>query len=85
MFLQVSGAFKIAGVSQEALRLILFSFSLRDRVRVWLNSLPPDSIIKWNDLVDKFLMKYFPPTKNAKLRSEITSFHQLEDESLYDA
>ncbi|KAH9716153.1 hypothetical protein KPL71_021359 [Citrus sinensis] len=30
-------------------------------------------------------MKYFPPTKNAKLRNEITSFHQLEDESLYEA
>ena len=30
-------------------------------------------------------MKYFPPTKNAKLRNEITYFHQFEDESLYDA
>lgn len=30
-------------------------------------------------------MKYFPSTKNAKLRNEITSFHQLEDESLYEA
>ncbi|KAH9802442.1 hypothetical protein KPL71_001386 [Citrus sinensis] len=30
-------------------------------------------------------MKYFPPIKNAKLRNEITSFHQLEDESLYEA
>ena len=29
-------------------------------------------------------MKYFPPTKNAKLRNEITSFHQLEDQSLCD-
>ncbi|KAH9735112.1 hypothetical protein KPL71_017633 [Citrus sinensis] len=37
-----------------------------------------------NELADKFLMKYFPPTKNAKLRNEITSFHQLEDESLYE-
>ena len=30
-------------------------------------------------------MKYFPPTKNVKLRNEITYFHQLEDESLCDA
>ena len=30
-------------------------------------------------------MKYFPPTKNAKLWNEITFFHQLEDESLYEA
>ena len=85
LFLEVSDAFKIAGASQEALRLTLFLFSLRDRVRAWLNSLPPDSITTWNDFVDKFLMKYFLPNKNAKWRNEITSFHQLEDESLYDA
>ena len=36
-------------------------------------------------MADKFLIKYFPPTKNVKLRNEITSFHQLEDESLYEA
>ena len=30
-------------------------------------------------------MKYLPSTKNAKLRNEIIFFHQLEDESLYDA
>ncbi|KAL9411530.1 hypothetical protein AB3S75_045182 [Citrus x aurantiifolia] len=85
LFLEVSDTFKIAGVSQETLRVRLFPFSLRDRARAWLNSLPPDSITTWNDLADKFLMKYFPPTKNAKLRNEITSFHQLEDESLCDA
>ncbi|KAH9801229.1 hypothetical protein KPL71_000949 [Citrus sinensis] len=85
LFLEVSDAFKIAGASQEPLRLILFPFSLIDRARAWLNSLPPDSITTWSDLADKFLLKYFPPTKNAKLRNEITSFHQLEDESLCDA
>ncbi|KAH9667508.1 hypothetical protein KPL70_021064 [Citrus sinensis] len=78
LFLEVSDTFKIAGASQEALRLILFPFSLRDRARAWLNSLPPDSITTWNDLADKFLMKYFPPTKNAKLRNEITSFINLK-------
>ncbi|KAH9753175.1 Endonuclease [Citrus sinensis] len=85
LFLEVSDAFKIAGATKDALRLRLFPYSLRDRARVWLNSLPSDSITTWNELADKFLMKYFPPTKNAKLRNEITSFHQLEDESLYEA
>ena len=49
-----------------------------------MNYLPPDFITTWNDLANEVLLKYFPPTKNAKLRNEITSFHQLEDESLYD-
>ena len=85
LFLEANDSFKITGASHDALRLRFFPYSLRDRVRAWLNFLPYDSITIWNDLADKFLMKYFPPTKNAKLRNEITSFHQLEDGSLYEA
>ncbi|KAM6594465.1 hypothetical protein CsatA_002168 [Cannabis sativa] len=84
-FLEVSDSFKLQGVSEEALRLKLFPFSLRDRARAWLNTLPPDSVTNWNDLAEKFLRKYFPPTRNAKFRSEIMSFQQLEDETTSDA
>ncbi|XP_062086166.1 uncharacterized protein LOC133792274 [Humulus lupulus] len=84
-FLEVSDSFKLQGVSEEALRLKLFPFSLRDRARSWLNTLPPDFVTNWNDLAEKFLRKYFPPTRNAKFRSEIMSFQQLEDESTSDA
>ena len=44
LFLEVSDAFKIVRASQEALRHKLFPFSLRDRAKAWLNSLPLDSI-----------------------------------------
>ena len=46
LFLEVSDAFKIAGASREALRLIIFPFSLRDRARAWMTflSLVIDSI-----------------------------------------
>ncbi|KAM6580969.1 uncharacterized protein LOC115695250 [Cannabis sativa] len=84
-FLEVSDSFKLQGVSEEALRLKLFPFSLRDRARAWLNTLSPDSVANWNDLVEKFLRKYFPPTRNAKFQSEIMSFQQLEDETTSDA
>ncbi|EXC05288.1 hypothetical protein L484_012321 [Morus notabilis] len=36
-------------------------------------------------MAEKFLLKYFPPTKNAKLRNDITSFHQEDGESVYAA
>ncbi|XP_060972542.1 uncharacterized protein LOC115710785 [Cannabis sativa] len=39
----------------------------------------------WNDLAEKFLRKYIPPTRNAKFRSEIMSFQQLEDMTTSDA
>ena len=41
LFLKVSDTFKIIESSQDALRLRFFPYSLRDRVRAWLNSLPP--------------------------------------------
>ena len=85
LFMEVSDSFKLPGVTEEALRLKLFPYSLRDRARAWLNSLPPDSVASWNDLAEKFLMKYFPPTKNARMRNEITSFQQLDGENLHEA
>ncbi|XP_062104029.1 uncharacterized protein LOC133815176 [Humulus lupulus] len=85
LFIEVSDSFKLPGVIEDALRLKLFTYSLRDRARAWLNSLPSDSVTTWQELAERFLMKYFPPTKNAKLRSEITSFQQLDEESLYEA
>ena len=85
LFMEVSDSFKLPGVSEDALRLKLFPYSLRDRARAWLNSLPSNSVMTWNDLAEKFLMKYFPPTKNAKLRNDITGFQQMDGESLYEA
>ena len=85
LFIEVSDSFKIGDVTEDALRLKLFSYSLRDRARAWLNSLPPSSISTWQELAERFLVKYFPPSKNAKLRNEITTFQQFDDESLYEA
>ncbi|KAM6559604.1 uncharacterized protein LOC115712327 [Cannabis sativa] len=84
LFMEVSDSFKLPGVTEDALRLKLFPYSLRDQARAWLNSLPSASVTTWQELAERFLMKYFPPTKNAKLRKEITSFQQFEDESLYE-
>ncbi|XP_058741085.1 uncharacterized protein LOC131613431 [Vicia villosa] len=84
-FLDVANNFKIPGVTDDAFRLGLFPYSLRDRAKSWLNSLEPISIPTWNDLVEKFLDKYFPPSKNAKMRNQITSFRQGEEESLFEA
>ncbi len=85
LFMEVSDSFRIVGVTEDALRLKLFLYSLRDRARAWLNSLSPSSISTWQELAERFLVKYFPPRKNAKLRNEITTFQQLDDEYLYEA
>ena len=84
-FHEVSDTIKYNGVTEEALRLRLFPLSLGDRAKNWLTSQPLDSITSWNDLVQKFLTKFFPPVKIAQLVQEINTFEQLEGENLAEA
>ena len=84
-FLELCDTIKYNGVTEEALRLRLFPLSLGDRAKHWLTSQPPDSITSWNDLVQKFLTKFFPPSKIAQLVQEINTFGQLEGENLAEA
>ena len=55
--------FRVNDVPDDAIRLRLFLFSLKDRVREWLNSLSVWSISDWTILTQKFLTKYFPLLK----------------------
>ena len=73
-FIEVCDTVKYNGVIEEALRLRLFPLSLCDKAKHWLTSQPRDSITSWNDLVQKFLTKFFPPSKTAQLVQEINTF-----------
>ncbi|KAL0433647.1 UNVERIFIED_CONTAM: hypothetical protein Slati_2699000 [Sesamum latifolium] len=84
-FLEICDTFRFNGVSNDAVRLRIFPFSLYDTAKDWLQSLPTGSITTWAALTQKFLAKYFPPAKTAKMLNDITSFVQLDRESLYDA
>ena len=76
---------KYNGVSDDAILLRLFPFSLKDKAKHWLYSEPPESITSWDNLVHKFLSKNFPPEKAAKMRIEIHNFSQNEGETFYEA
>ena len=60
--------------------LKLFSFSLRERAKVWFSSLPKNSIDSWNKCKDAFISKYFPPARIFSLRNDIMNFKQLDHE-----
>ncbi|GJZ29999.1 reverse transcriptase domain-containing protein, partial [Tanacetum coccineum] len=64
---------------------MLFPFSLEGATRIWLEKEPPRSIQTWDDLVSKFINKFFPPSKTTNLRNEITRFQQRFDETFYEA
>ncbi|KAL5566422.1 hypothetical protein UlMin_029586 [Ulmus minor] len=84
-FLEICDTFKHNGVTDDAVRLRLFPFSLNSKAKAWLISLPPGTITTWEGLVRSFLTKYFPPAKSAKMRNDITNFFQQDQESLYEA
>ncbi|XP_031394316.1 uncharacterized protein LOC116205794 [Punica granatum] len=86
-FLQYCNTVKMNNVTDDVIRLQLFPFSVRDKARAWFNSLPQESITTWADLSSKFLRRFFPPARTARLRNEITNFTNLDDtlRSLVDA
>nr|GEV47675.1 reverse transcriptase domain-containing protein [Tanacetum cinerariifolium] len=84
-FLHVTQSIKVNGVTDDALRLYLFSHSLTHHVTAWFDRLPRNSINTFEHMAKMFLEKYFPPSMVTKLRNEITNFRQRPDESLFEA
>nr|GEU74109.1 reverse transcriptase domain-containing protein [Tanacetum cinerariifolium] len=84
-FLEITQRMKQSGVSDDALRLSLFSYSLTHHAISWYDRLPRNSIHSFDDMMRKFLSKYFPPSMVTKLRNEITKFEQKPHESLFEA
>ncbi|XP_070002517.1 uncharacterized protein [Nicotiana sylvestris] len=76
---------KYNGVSPEAIKLRIFSFSLKGDAKTWLRSLPQRSITTWDKITQKFLNKDFFPAKTTKLRQDISNFLQTDTESIYQA
>ncbi|GJY32338.1 reverse transcriptase domain-containing protein [Tanacetum coccineum] len=73
------------GVTDDALRLYLFPYSLTHHATAWFDHLLKNSIHTFQEMASKFLSKYFPPSMVMKLRNDISNFRQLPDESLFEA
>ena len=67
------------------IKLHLFPFSLRDIAATWYESLPYGSVDTWEELVEAYLGRFFPPSLTSERRREIIVFQQREYESLYVA
>ncbi|KAL8108003.1 hypothetical protein AgCh_024431 [Apium graveolens] len=58
-FVEICSTFKYNCVTDEAIKLRLFPFSLRNKAKDWLHSEPVGSITTWQDLAQKFLVKFY--------------------------
>ncbi|KAK3198688.1 hypothetical protein Dsin_022103 [Dipteronia sinensis] len=72
------------GENDEEIHLRLFPFSLKDKAKEWLYSLPSGSITSWVDLTAKFLSKLFPAHCTNKIRKEIMGVQQLDGEPFHE-
>ncbi|GKE75918.1 hypothetical protein Tco_1537959 [Tanacetum coccineum] len=61
-FLEITQHMKQNEVSDDALRLSLFPYSLTYHAIAWYDRLPRNSIHSFDDMMRKFLSKYFPPS-----------------------
>ncbi|CAA7059640.1 unnamed protein product [Microthlaspi erraticum] len=76
---------KINGVSEDAIKLRLFPMSLADKAHQWEKSLPHGTITTWDECKKAFLAKFFSTGRTAKLRGEISSFIQRNNETFAEA
>jgi hypothetical protein len=83
-FLEICSTFTIRGVTQDAVCLRLFPFSLLAKAKQYFYS-NKEAMSTWEKCSNAFLTKFFLFGKTNALRNKISGFQQLMDETIADA
>nr|GEX18290.1 reverse transcriptase domain-containing protein [Tanacetum cinerariifolium] len=84
-FKRMTSTLKYRDVPNDAIKLMVFPYSLNGAARIWYEKEPPNSILTWDDLVKKFVNQFFPPSKTTHLKNEISRFTQRFEETFREA
>ncbi|GKC72306.1 reverse transcriptase domain-containing protein [Tanacetum coccineum] len=84
-FNKITSTLKYKNVPHDAIKLMLFPFSLEGAAQIWLEKEPPRSILTWEDLVSKFVSYFFPHSKTTNIKNDITNFQQKFGETFGEA
>nr|GFA11904.1 reverse transcriptase domain-containing protein [Tanacetum cinerariifolium]GFA59798.1 reverse transcriptase domain-containing protein [Tanacetum cinerariifolium] len=71
-FKRITSTLKFRDVPNDVIKLMMFPYSLEGSAKVWYDKEPPNSILTWEDLVNKFVNQFFPPSKTTHLKNEIS-------------
>ena len=83
-FLEICSTVKIQNFTDDALKLTLFSFSLKDKVKHWLGTI--GRLIRlWEEMQREFLKKLYPIGRTNTMRRAITGFTQLLGELIHES
>nr|GEU77612.1 reverse transcriptase domain-containing protein [Tanacetum cinerariifolium] len=72
-------------VPNDVIKLMMFPYSIEGNARVWYDKKPTNLILTWEDLVNKFVNQFFPPSKTTHLKNEISRFTQRFEETFREA
>nr|GFB89342.1 reverse transcriptase domain-containing protein [Tanacetum cinerariifolium] len=67
-FKRITSTLKFRDVPNDVIKLMMFPYSLEGNARVWYDKEPPNSILTWKDLVNKFVNQFFPLRKPPTLK-----------------
>nr|GEV86813.1 reverse transcriptase domain-containing protein [Tanacetum cinerariifolium] len=84
-FKRMTSTLKYRDVPNDAIKLMLFPYSLEGADMIWYEKGPPNSILTWDDLVKKFVNQFFPPSKTTHLKNKISRFTQRFKETFGEA
>ncbi|GJY61826.1 reverse transcriptase domain-containing protein [Tanacetum coccineum] len=84
-YLSITQFIKQNGISQDIINLNFFLFSLTHEAESWFYTLKTHYIHTWEEMVSKFLSKYYPYSRALQLRKDILNFWQLPTESVFQA
>ena len=82
-FEEVCTTFKEGMMDMDLLKLKAFPLTLKDKAKIWLNSLRPRTIRNWAELQAEFLKKFFNAHKTNNLKRQIYTFAAHEGEKFY--
>ncbi|GJV35094.1 reverse transcriptase domain-containing protein, partial [Tanacetum coccineum] len=77
-FKRITSNLRFRDVPNDVIKLMMFPYSLEGNARLWYEKEPPNSILNWEDLVNKFV-------KTTHLKNEISCFTQKFEETFSEA
>nr|GEY48203.1 reverse transcriptase domain-containing protein [Tanacetum cinerariifolium] len=84
-FKRITLTLKFRDVPNDVIKLMMFPYSPEGSARVWYDKEPPNFILTWEDLVNKFVNQFFHPSKTTHLKNEISRLTQRFEETFGEA
>ena len=82
-FEEVCTTFVEGAIDMDLLKLKAFPLTLKDKAKIWVNSLRPRTIWNWAELQAEFLKKFFSAHRTNNLKRQIYTFAAHDNEKFY--